>query len=73
MTLIKKWDICPGTALLRAIGGDLTTLDGKTLDYSSRPLQAKAEGGVLATLHDHKAYVEKLKHTYNPSSVKKKP
>jgi len=60
-TLIKKWDICPGDALLGALGGKMTDLSGNEIDYSGRPAYAKAEGGVLATLHDHNAFLEKLK------------
>ena len=32
-TLIKKWDICPGDALLRASGGKMTKLDGSIIKY----------------------------------------
>ena len=60
-TLIKKWDICPGDALLGALGGKMTDLSGKEIDYSGRPAYVKAEGGVLATLHDHQAFIDKLK------------
>jgi len=63
-TLIKKWDICPGDALLGALGGKMTDLSGNEYDYSGRPAFVKAEGGVLATLHDHKAFLEKLKPVY---------
>ena len=61
VTLIKKWDICAGTALLNALGGKMTTLDGSEVDYSGDPLEVKNTGGVLATMHDHEAYVDKLK------------
>lgn len=60
-TLIKKWDICPGDALLGALGGKMTDLSGEEIDYSGRPAYVKAEGGVLATLHDHDAFLDKLK------------
>ena len=65
VTLIKKWDICPGNALLTALGGKMTTLDGAEIDYGGRPAKNKNEGGVLATLHDHDLYVEKLKDCAN--------
>ena len=58
VTLIKKWDICAGNAILNALGGRLTQLTGEEVDYSGRPAHEKNEGGVLATMHDHKAYLE---------------
>eukprot|EP00095_Tigriopus_kingsejongensis_P000748 maker-scaffold273_size229271-snap-gene-1.26 protein:Tk00748 transcript:maker-scaffold273_size229271-snap-gene-1.26-mRNA-1 annotation:"inositol monophosphatase 3" len=62
VTLIKKWDICAGNAILNALGGKLTTLTGDKIDYSGRPAHEKNEGGVLATMHDHAAYVDALEH-----------
>ncbi|TRY79927.1 hypothetical protein TCAL_07065 [Tigriopus californicus] len=62
VTLIKKWDICAGDAILNALGGQLTTLTGEKVDYSGRPAHEKNEGGVVATLHDHAAYVDALEH-----------
>jgi len=59
-TLIKKWDICAGDALLRALGGKQTDLKGQEIDYSSAEA-AKNEGGLLATMHDHDKFLEKLK------------
>lgn len=60
-TLIKKWDICAGDAILRSLGGKLTTLQGEDVDYSGRPAHEKNEGGVIAAMHDHAAYVTLLK------------
>jgi len=59
-TLIKKWDICAGDALLRALGGKMTDLTGQELDYSSAEV-AKNEGGLLATMYNHDKFLEKLK------------
>ncbi|KAK2193970.1 hypothetical protein NP493_4g11032 [Ridgeia piscesae] len=55
-TLIKKWDICAGNAILRAVGGNMTTLKGNQIDYSGAgsPLNDK---GLLATLADHAKYL----------------
>ena len=39
VTKIKKWDICAGDAILRALGGKLTDLDGKEVDYRDVKLQ----------------------------------
>ncbi len=77
MTLIKKWDICAGAAILRALGGRLTTLSGSEVDYSGRS-GPRNEGGVLATMHDHQAYVDVLGkeevdvRRYNKEKKKKK-
>ncbi|KAJ0011929.1 hypothetical protein NQD34_012904 [Periophthalmus magnuspinnatus] len=58
ITFIKKWDICAGDALLRALGGHMTTLKGEEIDYRDTPLN---KGGLVASVGvDHKAVVEKL-------------
>lgn len=60
-TLIKKWDICAGNAILSSLDGIMTTLDGKHIDYSTGD-QPKNEGGLLATTYDHDSYLSKLEH-----------
>ena len=59
-TLIKKWDICAGAAILSALGGKMTSLKGDTIDFG-RADQEKNEGGLLATMHQHDEFLEKLK------------
>ena len=61
ITRIKKWDICAGNAILNALGGKMTTLDGDFINYSPR-LDAKNERGLLATMSArvHYDYLEKL-------------
>ena len=59
-TLIKKWDICAGAAILKALGGKMTTLKGDTIDFG-RADQEKNEGGLLATMHQHDEFLDKLK------------
>ena len=49
MTLIKKWDICAPAAILAASSGQLTTLDGKPIDYSKAEL-AKVSSMMRANL-----------------------
>jgi len=61
MTLIKKWDICAPSAILSALQGHLTTLDGKEIDYSSQS-DPKNPGGVIASLKHHAEFVAKLKN-----------
>lgn len=59
-TLIKKWDICAGNAILAAVEGEMTTLQGKIIDYKGVKGNEKNTGGVLATVHHHAKFVEKL-------------
>lgn len=59
VTLIKKWDICAGNALLSTLGGKMTALDGSVIDYSD-PTELKNDKGLVATLHDHEKFVKKL-------------
>ncbi|KAH9504619.1 Inositol monophosphatase 3 [Bulinus truncatus] len=61
MTLIKKWDICAGNAILNAVGGKMTTLDGDYIDYSPN-LKVQNERGLLATVNSklHYDYLDKL-------------
>ncbi|KAL5256632.1 hypothetical protein ACHWQZ_G011775 [Mnemiopsis leidyi] len=54
-TLIKKWDICAGDAILRAIGGTQTDLRGDEINYSHN-LDPKNEHGLIATMHNHEDY-----------------
>ena len=60
LTLIKKWDLCAGNALLNAVQGFMTTRNGDTIDYSLGG-DPKNEHGVVAALHDHKLLLSKLK------------
>ncbi|XP_068208987.1 Golgi-resident adenosine 3',5'-bisphosphate 3'-phosphatase isoform X2 [Palaemon carinicauda] len=59
VTLIKKWDLCAGNAILNALGGKMTTLKGTDIDYGNRD-EYKNQGGVLATLYQHDFYLPKL-------------
>jgi len=52
-TQIKKWDICAGDAILKAISGQMTTLTGQLLDYSDTQ-HPKNNDGLLATLDNHR-------------------
>jgi Golgi-resident PAP phosphatase len=50
-TLIKKWDICAGSALLEALGGQMVTLKGESIDFGS-PRSEKNPDGLLAFVND---------------------
>ncbi|XP_019374548.1 PREDICTED: inositol monophosphatase 3 [Gavialis gangeticus] len=58
VTYIKKWDICAGNAVLKALGGHMTTLSGEEISYTGSDGN---EGGLIASINmDHKALIEKL-------------
>ena len=56
-TRIKKWDVCAGNAILNAVGGQMTTLNGQLLDYGDTQ-NPRNNDGLLATLHEHRKFVE---------------
>ncbi|XP_077991265.1 inositol monophosphatase 3-like isoform X2 [Glandiceps talaboti] len=70
VTLIKKWDICAGNALLAHMNGIQTDLKGNLIDYSgdSNP---KNEFGLLATLSDHNKYLQGLQPAFEAAHHKK--
>lgn len=51
-TLIKKWDICAGNALLNHFGGKMTKLSGDNINYH-KDLDPKNTGGLVAALNHH--------------------
>lgn len=60
LTLIKKWDVCAGDALLRAKNGKMTTLDNNVIDYGD-PKDNLVKKGLLASLFNHEELLSKLK------------
>ncbi|XP_061112351.1 inositol monophosphatase 3-like [Conger conger] len=60
ITYIQKRDVCAGNAILRALGGHMTSLKGEQIDYS-HSAGAANHGGVLASVGlDHLALLAKL-------------
>ncbi|KAK0167973.1 hypothetical protein PV327_001819 [Microctonus hyperodae] len=60
MTMIKKWDICSGAAIITALGGMVTSLDGEPLmDFDSKS-SVNLNHGILATMMDHRWYLNKF-------------
>lgn len=67
VTLIKKWDVCGGNALLESTGGSMSTLRGDTINYSSdtNPVNTR---GILGYLHTSPK-VQKLKEIHVASQT----
>lgn len=59
-TVIKKWDLCSGNAILNALGGKMTDFKGNELSYVDDGNYVQSTG-LLATMSHHETYVEKLK------------
>lgn len=68
-TKIKKWDLCAGNAILRAFGGVMTTLDNQLIDYKANDDPVNTHG-VLATITNHRFYIDKLKQHTNIQAEK---
>merc|ERR1711990_934137 len=62
-TLIKKWDVCPGDAILRSYGGKMTRLNGDEIKYGYQT-DALNEGGLVASLHKHETMQVALKDAF---------
>lgn len=59
ITNIKKWDICAGNAIIKALGGQMTTKKGNLLVYSNDSDVVNSEG-LIATLANHAYFIDKL-------------
>lgn len=60
MTAIKKWDICPGIAIVSALGGKTTSLfGGKAINFAAGDSKVLTSG-LLATMTDHIWYLDKF-------------
>ena len=60
-SMIKKWDICAGAAILNSLGGRLTDADGKDIDFKNK-WEYKHESGLIAAKYDQPEYVAAIKH-----------
>jgi len=51
---MKRWDICAGEAILRAVGGVVTDADNKTIVYEEPREKWPCSRGVIATITNEK-------------------
>ncbi|XP_065161686.1 putative inositol monophosphatase 3 [Atheta coriaria] len=58
-TVIKKWDICAGNAILNAIGGRMTTKNNAVISYFNDGHPVNTDG-LIATVKEHDKYVGKI-------------
>ncbi|XP_034118313.1 putative inositol monophosphatase 3 [Drosophila albomicans] len=58
-SIIKKWDICAGDAILRALGGAMTTLNDESINYGPNESPVNKDG-LLASLTHHGDYMERV-------------
>ena len=63
VTRIKKWDICAGSAILKSVGGQLSTLGGAEIDYGQEG-DPKNDDGLLATIHEHQKFLDIFRPEY---------
>ncbi|GAB0087253.1 Putative inositol monophosphatase 3 [Sergentomyia squamirostris] len=59
-TAIKKWDICAGDAILRAVGGKMTNLVNEELPYGPQEPVLNAKGLLAAFNQHHEKYIERI-------------
>ena len=57
---IKKWDICAPNAVILSVGGTMTTLKGKQVDYGSLSPKTEKEGILVAWQSDYDELFDKL-------------
>lgn len=56
---IKKWDLCAGNAILNALNGKMTDLSDEEINYVSDEDVVHTKG-LVATLTNHKFYIDKI-------------
>lgn len=55
-SVIKKWDVCAGDAMLRSLGGALIDLSGSVLDYGLKAPLTNSNGVFAALKNPYTLY-----------------
>ena len=56
---ISKWDICAPNAILNSYGGQLTKLNGESIDYSYGSKEPYLlDTGIIATVKNHSHFLK---------------
>lgn len=59
----SRWDLCAGEALIRAMGGNITDIDGNEVIYDADSKDFTNKGGVLGSfLPEHHQKILSLGH-----------
>jgi len=59
-SLIKKWDLCAGAAILNSLGGRMTDIDGKEIHFDDET-DFKHKSGIIAAKYDQPGYVHAMR------------
>ncbi|EEB18568.1 bisphosphate nucleotidase, putative [Pediculus humanus corporis] len=59
-SVIKKWDICAGNAIIKALGGKMTTLKNEDINYKDIKNTVNSDG-ILATIENHDKLIKHFK------------
>lgn len=70
-SFIKKWDLCAGNAILNSLNGKMTDLSNEEIEYLNDKNVVHTKG-LVATLTNHKFYIDKIKANENKMKINRK-
>lgn len=59
-SMIKKWDLCAGAAILNTLGGRMSDAEGNNIDFTNE-WEFPHDKGIVAAKYDQPGYVQALK------------